>query len=145
MSYLFAGVFTNDSLRIDRLDSKTFVARAIAGHNISYGVLFPTIMDLEGDVTSEQVLHLVRELRLHGLRNALYAYDLCWGGTVDVIEGFQIKDGQVVHGTCTSYENHAGEGDIRVFVDLMRGYDIEVDDDGYFKPFERGFWGEQGY
>ena len=148
MSYLFTGIFTNDNLEISAINDKKFVVKNIAevsDHKLQYGIFFPELLSKESEQKKEYVLSYFKELRQYGLNKALYMNYVYLGGMPEQIDSFIIENDVIVEDSEVSYIDQPEKKINALFVSIMRAFDVSIDASGYFKAFEKGFWGEENF
>jgi len=147
LTYSFTGFFTNDTLDTTVFNNRNFVVKDLSktNHNIRNGIFFPKLISNEGCVKKDIVFNCYKELREYGLEKVLYLNYIYLDGMLEKIESFVIENNVISAGTEVSIVDQAESKMKATFVSLMKAFEINVDSSGYFKPFEKNFWGEERF
>lgn len=142
--YLFNGIFTYDTVDKENVSTSEFVIREVAGTTLT-GILFKqkqTTKDIYENIDQKELDEIIQKL---GISDGLWLSYFCWGGSLESVAGIQFKDDQLLQST---YRLSRDIGDDTIqeetFKELMNNYNIELEDDGCFPPFRRGYWDDVG-
>jgi len=147
MTYLFTGVFTNDPLDVPAINGNKFILKdlfAASNQQLRYGIYFPELALIDNEYKTAAALSYFKELHQYGLKKALYLNYLYWGGMLEQIDSFVIENDTVIQETKVSVCDQPERKMNDKFVSIMRSFNVDIDSSGYFKPFEKGFWGVDG-
>lgn len=136
MAYQFAGFFATAVIpKPDALPSGA-VWREVESPFVGVGVRLPAFL---GETPAQAELEtLARQLGVDLVDRWLYLTYTCWGGRIDFVYGFGCFGG-VPFGPVEEDALHEVE---TAYIRLMAQFGVSAEDAIHFKPFERGYWGE---
>lgn len=142
MTYIFSGVFSSQELELPLpKDTAERVVRRIAHPQVKSGVLFPAQIKEHIDRPNQATCDLVANLKNLGISDGLWVYFCCWGGTIDAVAAAKVSH-SIIDMNSYSLIEDASDEELSA---LFGAFGIVIDSNGYFEPFVRGYWGDQGY
>lgn len=140
--YEFQGVFARQPCPPLRLDPRRHTLRDLRPEYPFCGIRFHPRPDEAGDDTvdlEEATLDLIDR----GLTSGLALSYATFGGPIEYLAGFEVERSRIVPTSRFEATFESLEDDLcPLFVAKMTAYGIPLDDNGFFFPFERDFWGE---
>ena len=140
--YEFQGVFTRQSCMSLRLDCRKYTLRDLRPSYPFCGIRVHPRFNEAGD----NVIRLedaALEIIEGGLSAGLALSYVTWGGQLEHLAGFEIEDSMIIAASHFDSGFESSEDELLAFfVSKMSEYGIPPEDNGFFFPFERGFWGE---
>ena len=140
--YEFQGFFTRQPSASLRCDCDKCTLRDLRPLYPFCGIRMHPRFDEAGDNTlslEDAALDMIDRGLICGLALSYSTF----GGPIEHLAGFKIEDSVIVAGSRfdSAFESRDDELDA-LFISKMSAYGLPPESNGFFFPFERGFWGE---
>lgn len=140
--YEFQGLFTRQPSSSFEVNSASFTLRDLRPRYPFYGIRIRPIVDDAG----ENLIFLeaaVREIVRAGVVSGLALSYSTFGGAIEYLAGFEVVDSKIVRESRFESGIKSRDDDLNaLFIAKMSAYGLPPESNGFFFPFERGFWGE---
>jgi hypothetical protein len=140
--YEFQGVFTRQLCATLRLDHRSYTLRDLRPTYPFCGIRIHPRRDEAGDDTVK-LEDAALETIDAGLTSGLALSYATFGGPIEYLAGFQIEESRIVAASRFKATFESRDDDLsELFISKMSAYGLPPERNGFFFPFERGFWGE---
>ena len=137
--YSFNGAFSSEDFSCLGLDDALFTWRDLRPAHSLYGVRFVMSESSDHEIALGDFGSLLIEA---GVSSALVLSYHTWGGSLDHVFGFFIKDRCIDMQSRFDSKDLSEKASVELFRSQLQHLGVTLPSNGYFSPFERGYWGE---